>query len=127
MTPPVADDDYGGRVAVEYGESVRDTLRDLVEFGGMAKRLVARGKDAYDQDETLRLAAEAILHRIGEAVARLPEQFVAANPEVEWRTIKATRNIVAHEYTRIDHEILWRGLANRVPAVAAYVEVLLHA
>lgn len=105
----------GGRVLTRYGERVAETLEDLVEFGGMAVRLVARGKGCYDTDETMRLAAEAILHRIGEAVSRLPDEFVAAHPAVEWRLLKATRNIVAHQYARIDHDIIWAGPAGKIP------------
>lgn len=123
MTSPGQD---GVRIAASYGSAAGETLRDLVEFGSMAERLVARGKQAYDDDEALRLAAEAILHRIGEAVARLPAAFLSAHPEVEWRKIKATRNIVAHQYARIDHDIIWVGLAGRVPELTGYIERLLR-
>jgi len=114
-----------GRISVAYGEAVRNTLRDLLDFGAMAERLVARGKDAYDHDETLRLAGEAILHRIGEAVARLPATFTVAHPAVEWRTIKATRNVVAHQSGKIDHEMLWSGLAGKLPETTSYIQGLL--
>ena len=57
----------------------------------MASRLVARGKESYDADQALQLAAEAITHRIGEAVARLPEDFLANHPDLEWRNMKGMR------------------------------------
>ncbi len=123
MTEPPAQG--GGRTSAAYGEAVRNTLRDLLDFGAMAQRLVARGKDAYDHEETLRLAGEAILHRIGEAVARLPATFTVDHPAVEWRTMKATRIVVAHRYGRIDHEMLWSGLAGRLPETTRYVQGLL--
>jgi uncharacterized protein with HEPN domain len=100
---------------------VRDTLLDLLEFTDMAARLVARGRAAYDGDEVLRLAAEAITHRIGEAVSRLSEEFVTDHPQIEWRKVKGMRNIVTHEYARIDYEIVWNALALRVPEIAAFV------
>ncbi|WP_460462213.1 HepT-like ribonuclease domain-containing protein [Arthrobacter pigmenti] len=65
-------------------------------FSETASRLVARGKAAYDQDEALRLAAEAILHKIGEAVSRLPDEFMKAHPEVPWHAMEATRNLMTH-------------------------------
>lgn len=117
--------DGNGDTAAVYGDSVRNTLLDLAEFGDMAERLVARGRNAYDEDETLRLAAEAILHRIGEAVSRLPVEFIDAHPEVEWRKMKATRNIVAHQYARIDHEMIWVGLVGEIPKTTAYIKDLL--
>jgi hypothetical protein len=54
------------------GDRTARTLRDLVAFSDMAERLVARGRPAYDSDEHVRLAAEAVLHKIGEAVAGCP-------------------------------------------------------
>lgn len=93
----------------------------------MAERLVARGRPAYDGDEALRLAAEAITHRIGEAVSRLSEEFVTDHPQIEWRKVKGMRNIVTHEYARIDYEIVWNALALRVPEIASFVRGLFAA
>lgn len=114
-------------LAARYGSAAANTLLDLLEFGEAAARLVTRGKTAYDQEEFLRLAAEAILHRIGEAVARLTRQspeFIADHPAVDWRRIKATRNLLAHDYSRIDHEIVWNALAHGLPPVTEYVHRL---
>ncbi|MGH8862353.1 MAG: HepT-like ribonuclease domain-containing protein [Jatrophihabitantaceae bacterium] len=106
--------------------SALDALQELAEFGQMAARLVARGKPSYEQDEALQLAGEAIMHRIGEAVARLPEQFLADHPDVEWRKMKRMRTIVAHDYLRVDREIVWTALASRVPEVATYLAAILE-
>jgi uncharacterized protein with HEPN domain len=91
----------------------------------MAARLVARGRAAYDEDEALRLAAEAITHRIGEAVSRLSEEFITDQPQIEWRRIKGMRNIVTHEYARIDYEIVWNALALRIPEIAVFLRHIL--
>lgn len=99
-------------------DAVLETLRDLLAFTEAAARIAGRGKTAFDNDETLRLAAEAVLHKIGEAVSRLPSSFVAAHPAVAWRSMKATRNVVAHAYERVDYDIIWRALAYRLPAEA---------
>ncbi|HET7389096.1 MAG TPA: HepT-like ribonuclease domain-containing protein [Nocardioidaceae bacterium] len=100
-------------------------LRDLLAFADMAARLVARGRAAYDADETLRLAAEAVLHKIGEAVARLPDEFVAAHPEVPWRSMKGMRNIVAHAYEQVDYQIVWNSLERRLPLETQRIRDLL--
>lgn len=93
-------------------------LNDLIRLAGTAARLVARGKSSYESDEIVRLAAEAILHKIGAAVARLPDDFVADHPEVAWRSMKATRNIVAQRYDQVDYQIIWNALQHRLPAEA---------
>lgn len=115
----------GSWVEATYGYQARDALVDLVEFTDMAARLVAKGRSAYDQDETLRLAAEAVSHRIGEAVARLPDAFTVDHPSIEWRKIRGMRNIIAHSYARVDYAILWNALEPKMPEVATEVRVLL--
>ena len=101
-------------------------LRDFLRFSDTAARvIVARGKVAYDADEAHRLAAESILHKLGEAVPRLPDDFTAANPEVAWRAMKATRNLVAHRYDQVDYDILWAALAHRLPLEAERVRRIL--
>lgn len=105
----------------QHPDRVVAILNDLVRFADTAARLVARGKSTYESDEFVRLAAEAILHKIGEAVARLPSEFVADHPEVAWRSMKATRNIVAHEYDQVDYQIIWNALQNRLPAEAELI------
>lgn len=108
---------------------MRDTLLDLQDFCQISARLVARGKHAYDADEALHLAGEAIVHRVGEAVARLDRlapDFLADHPQIEWRKMKGMRNVVAHEYLRVDHEIIWNALVNRLPGVATLLDGVLR-
>ena len=104
----------------------RRTLGDFLEFADTGGRLVARGRAAYDADEMLRLAAEAILHRIGEAVARLSDDFTKAHPQVSWRPMKAMRNLVAHEYGAVDYNIVWNALESDLPREAVEVQRLIE-
>jgi uncharacterized protein with HEPN domain len=104
---------------------VRQTLDDFLEFAETGARLVARGRDAYDADEMLRLAGEAILHRIGEAVARLGEEFIRAHPTVAWRRMKGMRNLLAHDYGAVDYNIVWNALAHDLPREAGAVRRIL--
>ena len=59
------------------------------------------------QDDTIAaMAFDAILRNlavIGEAVRALPEQTTSARPEIPWVSIAGLRNIVVHEYFRVDH------------------------
>ncbi|QKW53236.1 DUF86 domain-containing protein [Streptomyces buecherae] len=73
----------------------------------------------------LRLSAEAILHRIGEAVNSLGGEFTAAHPEVRWRAMKGMRDLVAHDCGAVDHGILWNALAHSPAREAAHVRRIL--
>jgi uncharacterized protein with HEPN domain len=109
----------------EPPERAKQTLLDFLEFASTGSDLAARGRGAYDADEMLRLAAEAILHRIAEAVARLPEDIIVAHPEVRWRPMKGMRNLVAHEYGAIDYDIVWNALTDDLPREAVRVRHIL--
>ncbi|WP_407699378.1 HepT-like ribonuclease domain-containing protein, partial [Streptomyces alkaliphilus] len=73
----------------------------------------------------LRLSGEAILHRIGEAVARPANDFTTAHPEVRWRAMKGMRDLVAHDYGAVDHGIPWNAMAHNLPQEAAHVRRIL--
>ncbi len=110
----------------ELTDQDRRTLGDIVHFSQIASRLVARGKSAYDRDEMLPLAAEAVLHRIGEAVSRLPETLPATHPQVRWRLMRGMRNLIAHQYEVVDPAIVWNTLSHELPVDAAAIEAILE-
>ena len=104
------------------------TLEELLDFADAAARLVARGRKSYQSDEMLRLAAEALLHKIGEAVGRLDRDdsaFIAAHPEVNWRPMKGIRNLVAHDYGAVDYDIIWNALERNLPQEAEQIRRIL--
>ncbi len=120
-------DESGVELGAPLSQRDRHRLEDLVESAETGARLIARGRKAYDEDEMLRLAAESVIHRLGEAVNRLSDEVIAANPQVQWRGMKGMRNVVAHEYGAIDHNLVWNSLANHLPGDAAEVQKILGA
>jgi uncharacterized protein with HEPN domain len=52
---------------------------------------------------------ERQLFIIGEAAARLPDEWKQRRPDVPWRKIAGVRNVLAHGYRVIDAEELWKG------------------
>jgi uncharacterized protein with HEPN domain len=57
------------------------------------------------------------LELIGEAATHVPESVRAANPEIPWRLIVATRNRLIHGYLGIDNDTLWSIVQGDVPAL----------
>jgi uncharacterized protein with HEPN domain len=56
-----------------------------------------------------RMAYDAILRNlavIGEAARSLPAEIKSAHPTTPWASIAGLRNIVVHEYFRIDHHLI---------------------
>jgi len=57
------------------------------------------------------------LELIGEAATRIPDDIRAANPQIPWRMIIATRNRLVHGYLGIDNDTLWSIIQDDVPAL----------
>jgi uncharacterized protein with HEPN domain len=72
------------------------------------------------------LIAEALLHRIGEAVSRLEAGFVAEHPAVQWHKMKGMRNVIAHHYGFVDYRIVWRTLSDVLPNDVAAIQRILE-
>lgn len=96
---------------------VGDVVGDLQEAVRAGAELVGRGRSAWDADRVHRLAGEAIISRVGEAVVQLPEEVRAAMPAVPWREWRAQRNLVAHVQHRIDPQLLWVTLDRDLPSL----------
>jgi uncharacterized protein with HEPN domain len=45
---------------------------------------------------------------IGEAAARLPEEFKDKYPDIDWHRIRGFRNRIVHDYFGIDYTIVWQ-------------------
>lgn len=52
---------------------------------------------------------------IGEAANKLPEDFRKKHHTIEWMRIIRTRHIIAHEYGRVDFDIIWRIVTLYLP------------
>lgn len=81
----------------------------------ISRYVMSPGRQNFFDDRPTQLVTEALLHRLGEAVSRLDDDFIAAHPEVEWLKMKRMRNVVAHEYGFIDYRLVWRSLSDDLP------------
>ena len=63
--------------------------------------------------------------QIGELVGRLSDEFIEEHNDVPWYAIKAMRNLHAHDYERVDLEIVWDTLTNEIPELKETIEKML--
>jgi uncharacterized protein with HEPN domain len=94
-------------------------VEDILDVCEQAARLVARGRVAYESDEMLALAGEALIQRVGEAASRLSKDFQDQHSDIPWRAIRGMRNLIAHDYGHIDHRAVRNALASDFPALAS--------
>lgn len=63
---------------------------------------------------------------IGEASARLPEEFKIENLEINWRRLKGFRNRLIHDYFGIDYKIVWEIILEDLPELKNNLEQLFN-
>jgi uncharacterized protein with HEPN domain len=94
----------------------RDYLRHiLLEADYLIGRSAMVSFEDFVADETLRRAFVRSLEIIGEAAKRVPDDFRAAHPTVEWRAMADMRDRLIHDYFGVDFELVWDVVRTRVP------------
>jgi len=87
--------------------------------------LVEHDLPAFMENRVLIRAIERNMEIIGEAARRVSMEFKAQHPEIPWRQVIGQRNILAHEYGQIDHELLYKTAAEDVPELSQMIRSLL--
>jgi uncharacterized protein with HEPN domain len=106
----------------------RDYLRHiLVEADYLIARSAGLSYDVFAADETLRRAFVRSLEIIGEAAKKVPDDYRAKHPTVEWRAIAGMRDRLIHNYFAVDFELVWDVVQTRVPALRAQIAAILTA
>lgn len=63
---------------------------------------------------------------IGEAARAIPEEVQKQFPDVPWGKMQGIRNVLVHEYFRVDEEILWEASQEDIPPLIAALENILR-
>lgn len=66
------------------------------------------------------------LEIIGEASKNISQELRDKYPFVEWKKISDFRNILAHEYFKVDHEIMWDIMKNKIPELKKQIKAILE-
>ena len=81
--------------------------------------------DTFMDDWLRRRALERTLEVLGEAARKVSVEFQSAHPDIDWRGLIGQRNVLAHEYGRIDHRLLFEAANVRLPPLIARLQDLL--
>lgn len=93
-------------------------IRHMIEAAEAVQRFAAnRQRGDLDSDDMLRFALVRAVEIIGEAAARTSIESRSALPSIPWNAMVAMRNRLIHAYFDIDHDILWKTVADEIPSL----------
>jgi len=98
------------RAVVEFTENI--TLEEFLMEGR--------------NSEIRRLAVERKLEILGEAARRISERFRGDHPEVPWKELIGLRNVISHQYEKVNYAEIYGILKDRIPDLTEKRESLLQ-
>jgi uncharacterized protein with HEPN domain len=92
----------------------RPYLADILQALQRIEEVGRRGRGAFLADWLLQDAAIRNFEIVGEAVKRVSPGLQGAHPEVPWADLAGFRDVLIHQYFRVDLEIVWALIEQRV-------------
>jgi uncharacterized protein with HEPN domain len=92
-----------------------ERLKDILEAIKNIEKYASRGKKVFERDELIQVWIIHHLQIIGEAASAMSQNFIADYPEIPWQDMSDFRNILVHEYFRVDTEIVWNVITKELP------------
>jgi len=80
--------------------------------------------ESFRQDEKTVDAVILKLAVIGEAARHIPPEIQARYPEIPWRKMQGLRNIIVHEYDRINLEVIWNVVQQDLPPLVPLLMIV---
>jgi len=106
----------------------RDYLRHIaVEADYLIAEASGLSFESFVANETLRRAFVRSLEIIGEAAKKVPDDFRAKHPAVEWRAMAGMRDRLIHDYFGVDYELVWDVVQRRIPELRKQLASVLEA
>lgn len=99
----------------------RPYLADILQALERVEDIGRRGRTAFLADWLLQDAAIRNFEIVGEAVKRVSAELQAAHPEIPWADLAGFRDVLIHQYFRVDLEIVWALIETRVAGLRADV------
>ena len=93
-----------------------DRITHMLEaIAKMRISLDGMSKADFLANDDKKAVAERYVMIVGEAAHMVSAGMKLAHPEVEWDRITGLRNMIAHEYMRVDYSALWETVREMLP------------
>jgi len=66
------------------------------------------------------------LEIIGEEAKRIPEKIRQKRSDIEWHKVIGLRNLLIHQYSGVDLEIVWQIITQKLPLFEQQIKNILE-
>jgi uncharacterized protein with HEPN domain len=105
---------------------LHNRLQDILDAIQQIEIEAVKGKAAFDGSELIQVWMVHHLLIIGEAARSIDPAVRQRYPSIPWRQIGGMRNILVHDYFRINHEVVWETIEKHVPSLKKDVQQILQ-
>jgi uncharacterized protein with HEPN domain len=101
-------------------------LSDILECIDWIESYTIEGREAFLQGRMIQDAVVRNLEVIGEATKQLPILLRESYPNVPWKRIAGLRDVLIHDYVRVDPEEVWRVVEQNLPDLKTNITAILQ-
>jgi uncharacterized protein with HEPN domain len=91
----------------------------------LARYVEGRTRGDMDTDEFLEDGVVRRLTVLGEAAGRIGDAFRREHPDIPWSSIVGLRNIVTHQYDRVNLDEVWTVATEDAPRLLVQIQEML--
>ncbi len=108
------------RSDVVYLYDMLDSINAIEQF------LAGFDYNSFVSDRKTYSATLRELEIVGEAGGKLSDEVKTRHSEIDWRTLKDFRNVLAHEYFGVNSEIVWDVVVHKLPVLKELLEIMVR-
>jgi uncharacterized protein with HEPN domain len=104
-----------------------DYLHDILDSIQKARRFTENMSfEEFSTDAKTIYATVRALEIVGEATKRLPPDIRDRQSSIPWRKMAGIRDIMIHEYNRVDLAVVWKTVKEDLPSVEPLITRVLQ-